>query len=59
MREKAQDNSGVFLSSCITPFKNAFSATVNTNLQTDMPDGQQQVHGTVMANFQEGKAEVQ
>ena len=35
------------------------SATVNTNLQTDMPDGQQQVHGTVMANFQEGKAEVQ
>ena len=59
VRKKIQDNGGLFIPSCITPIKNVFFATDNTDLQIDTIDGQQQIHGTAMAIFQEGVAEVQ
>ena len=59
MRKKVQYNSGVFVPSCITPFKNVILAIDNTDLQIDTPDGQPQLHCTAMAIFQEGEAEAQ
>ena len=59
VRGKVQDNGDVFILSCITPFKNVFFAINSTDLQIGMPDGQRQLHGTAIAIFQEGEAEVQ
>ena len=59
MRKKVQDNSGMFIPSCITPFKNVFFAVDNTDLEIDTPDDQGQLHGTAMTMFQEGEGEVQ
>ena len=56
---KKLNNSGLFTSSCITPFNTVFFAIGNRDLQIEMADGQLQLHGTAMAIFQEGEAEVQ
>ena len=49
----------VFIPSYITHFKNVFFAIDNTDRQTDMPDDQRQLYGTVMAIFQEDEAKIQ
>lgn len=56
VRKKIQDNGGLFIPSCITPFKNVFFAIDNMDLQIDTPDGQWQLNGTAMAIFQKGEA---
>lgn len=59
VRKKVQDNSGVFIPSCITLLNNVVFVIDNTDWQIDIPDDQRQLHGTVITIFQEGEIKVQ
>ena len=51
--EKRNENNGIFIFSCLFPNQRPYFAIDNTDFKINTPTGKRQLHGTVMAAFQQ------